>query len=159
MRPRNGPYRPEAPTVVELASGAVVVLRGSTPARLLVLRLADEQRWCLPKGHVEPGESLEAAARREVAEESGVDDLTLDGELCEVAYRFHATARRLNVVKVVVYFLGTAAREELRPEPLFDQAAWVTIGEALARVRFDTDRQVIEAAAVRLRAAETARAA
>jgi 8-oxo-dGTP pyrophosphatase MutT (NUDIX family) len=41
-------------------------------------RAADPGHWGLPGGHVEPGEDGEAAARRELAEETG---LTPDGEL------------------------------------------------------------------------------
>lgn len=39
----------------------------------------------LPKGGIDPGEDAEEAARREVAEETGLDELRLLGELGEVA--------------------------------------------------------------------------
>ena len=52
-----------------------IVLRGARGARevLLVRPLArPEAPWVLPKGHIEPGEDAEAAALREVREESGI---------------------------------------------------------------------------------------
>ena len=53
-----------------------IVLRGPRGRRevLLVRPLADPGApWVLPKGHIEPGEDVEAAALREVREETGVE--------------------------------------------------------------------------------------
>ena len=50
--------------VRDAAGRLLVVQRGHDPGRGL---------WSLPGGRVEPGESLEAAARREVLEETGLD--------------------------------------------------------------------------------------
>jgi 8-oxo-dGTP pyrophosphatase MutT (NUDIX family) len=55
------------------AAGAVVFRRSERGIRLLVLRAY--QNWDFPKGLVEPGEDNLAAARREVAEETGLADL------------------------------------------------------------------------------------
>lgn len=55
------------------SAGVVVVRRAAGGWRLLVLRAF--RNWDFPKGLVEPGEDALAAARREVAEETGVDDL------------------------------------------------------------------------------------
>src|SRR3989442_5852294 len=41
-------------------------------SRILLLRREDEDIWCLPKGTVEPGETLEQTAVREVHEETAV---------------------------------------------------------------------------------------
>jgi ADP-ribose pyrophosphatase YjhB (NUDIX family) len=41
--------------------------------KVLLTRREDFQVWCLPGGHVEPGESLAQAAIREVLEETGLD--------------------------------------------------------------------------------------
>lgn len=68
------PCRPYADRVTRtLAAGAVV--QDERGRILLVLRAyaPEAGRWTVPGGHVEPGETLEQAARREVAEETGLD--------------------------------------------------------------------------------------
>ena len=55
------------------AAGAVIFRRSDRGIRLLVLRAY--RNWDFPKGMIEPGEDALAAARREVAEETGLADL------------------------------------------------------------------------------------
>ena len=137
-------YRPAAPTVPELASG--VVIFGIPDGKVFLLHQADEDRWCLPKGHVDPGESLATAALREVREETGFEHVVLEEEIREVAYRFYHPRRAVNIHKTVVYFLGRTSERTARLEPIFDRSEWVDPSEAVERVRYATDREVLEAA-------------
>ncbi len=143
-------YRREAPIVAELASGAVLV---HTELRdLLLLHHAQEDRWCLPKGHVDPGESLETAALREVREETGLTEVTLADEVGEVSYRFYDPRRRVNVHKTTVYYLAWTSERVVRTETIFDRSAWVDFVTALRDVPYETDRKMLTAADARLRA-------
>ncbi|MCI4350830.1 MAG: NUDIX domain-containing protein [Thermoplasmata archaeon] len=155
MRRTVRAFRPDRPVTAELAAGAVVVLRGT--GRILLLHQSEEDRWCFPKGHVEQGESLRRTAQREVAEETGLTSFVLEDELGQVAYRFFRPRTGCNVVKTTVYFLAFTDQVELRLEPLFDRADWFSAPVALARVAYDTDREMIVAARARLRSRHGAR--
>jgi len=137
------PYRPGAPIVPELAAG--VVIFGDGPV-VFLLHQQDEDRWCLPKGHVDPGESLEGAALREVREETGFERVQLTGEVREVAYRFFHPRKGVNIHKSVVYFRGRTTERDARTEPIFDRWEWVGLEEAIRRVPYPTDRSVLESA-------------
>lgn len=148
MKRRVGDYRPNEPTIVELAAGAIVA--DEAGESVLLLHYADEDRWGFPKGHVEPGESLEAAARREVGEETGLPSVRFDGEATEVSYRFFDPARSLNVLKVTVYFLAFSGNRTLRREPIFDRHLWTNPAEAAKLLDYETDRQALARAVTRL---------
>ena len=142
------PYRPDAPIVAELAAGAVIV--SDDEHEVLLLHQQDEDRWCFPKGHVDPGESLRESALREIREETGLSAVELDSELGEVSYRFFRRSSGQNVYKSVVYFLARTRERTVRPERIFDRYDWLSVTTALGRIRYDTDRRILEAAAQRL---------
>ncbi len=60
------------PTEVKISVSAVVT-RHEKPGEILLMRRSDNEHWGLPGGYVEPGESVVAATRREVREETGFE--------------------------------------------------------------------------------------
>ena len=124
MKPRTGPFLPDRPSVAEIAAGAVVVHRSS--GEVLVLHDPQEDRWCFPKGHVEPGESIRAAAEREVREETGLREFRLEDELGESHYRFFDPSKARNVVKTAIYFLGSTVGRDVRLVSTFVEHRWVS---------------------------------
>jgi len=100
----------------EVAVGAVCVRDG----RLLIVRRGRGVavgRWSLPGGRVEPGETLEAAVRRELLEETGLD-VTV-GALCGIAERISERAHY-----VILDFWATASGSATAGDDA-DDAAWV----------------------------------
>ena len=138
-RIRSGPPRKGSPTQPTASSGAVVVGPGD---RILLLRRADEDIWCLPKGTVEPGERLEETAVREVREETGLRVRLLQ-PLHRVRYSFFWPPGGVNYDKTVVYFLAEATGGRLEPEPGFDEARWVTREEAMRLLHWKNDKAVV----------------
>ncbi len=65
-------YYASDPTEVRVSVSAVV-RRRDEPSQILLMKRSDNQHWGLPGGYVEPGESVLAAAQREVREETGYE--------------------------------------------------------------------------------------
>ena len=139
---KTGRSRPGKPTKAALSAGCAVLDAGG---RVLLIRRADERIWGLPKGTVEPGETLEETAMREVREETGLQVRVLRA-LTEIRYKFYSPRDDANVEKRVVYFLAERVAGRLALEPGFDDARWFPRAEALRRLHFENDRNVVRRA-------------
>ena len=119
------------PKATRLSAGVVVVRRGDSGWLLLMLRAY--RNWDFPKGMVEPGEDPLVAARREVREETLIDDLEFDwGEVCQETGPY---AQR----KIARYYLAATRTEKITlpisPElgrPEHDEWRWVDQDAALS---------------------------
>lgn len=124
----------EAPT----HAGAVVVRSDNgAPRYLLVRPLKGQDEWVLPKGHIEPGEAPEEAARREVREEAGVD-----GDVLAPlgASTFSTPAERVHVQYFVVRYRRSVPAAEAR------DLYWCTYEEARRLLSFDDARAMLAVA-------------
>src|SRR6218665_1680297 len=75
VRKRASNHGASLPVSNETSAGGIAVkVEGGVAFVACIARRnrAGRLEWCLPKGHIEPGESPEQAAVREVAEETGI---------------------------------------------------------------------------------------
>lgn len=101
----------------------------------------DDGIWFIPKGHVEAGESLEDAARREVAEEAGAHDVRLIQKL-GVKERM---GKRSGEMKQIHYFLFETDNDVLNPTATDKphRGAWFDLfGEV--KIGFEEQEEVLE---------------
>ncbi len=128
------------------ASGGVVTNAEGTHVLLLIRPERDEVR--LPKGHVEPGEAIDAAALREVIEEAGYDDLEIIADLGEQLVAFPLDNKV--VQRVEHYFLLRARTLHQTERPQSDDqqffTIWVRWDEAPSHLTFEAEQTWIRRA-------------
>src|SRR5688572_10167464 len=98
--------------MTEIKSCGVLVVRGDPLREFLLMRHAD--RWDLPKGHVDPGESEVQYALRELREETGIllaDVELIDGFRFESHYQVRAKKSDRLHDKTLVIFLARLLRD------------------------------------------------
>ena len=102
--------------------------------------------WSLPKGHVEPGETEEQTAIREVMEETGIRGMVV-GKLGTIDFWFVADGRRIH--KTVHHFLLLAA-DPVDGLVLSDadvevsEVAWVPLPEVASRLAYADERRLLD---------------
>lgn len=97
--------------------------------------------WGLPKGIVEEGEPPEAAARREVEEETGWRG-DIGPSLGDIEYWYVWEGARIH--KRVHFFLMTATGGDARMrDHEMEEVRWYTLEEAETVVGFESEREVL----------------
>jgi 8-oxo-dGTP pyrophosphatase MutT (NUDIX family) len=123
-----------------LAAGGVVWRRGEAGGlEVIVVHRPRYDDWSLPKGKLDPGETDEQAALREVEEETGVV-AELGPELPTTTY-----LDRSGKHKRVRYWAMTVVSGDPGPANEVDQAEWVGLEEAGRRLSYQRDAAVLEA--------------
>ncbi|MGH4008466.1 MAG: NUDIX hydrolase [Pseudonocardiaceae bacterium] len=132
-------------TVDEISAGGLVV--DTATGRAAVIGRLDRRGrllWSLPKGHIENGETVEQAAVREVAEETGIDGAVV-ASLGSIDYWFVAEDRRVH--KTVHHFLLRALGGELSDADLeVTEVAWVPLADLPARLAYADERRLVRRA-------------
>jgi len=93
--------------------------------------------WTLPKGKLEPGESVEEGALREVEEETGYR-AEIERRIGETSYR-----ARNGSDKRVTYFAMRPISGEFAPNDEVDEIRWVTLDEANELLSYEHDRYLV----------------
>ncbi|WP_295699824.1 NUDIX hydrolase [Lapillicoccus sp.] len=142
------------PAVEERSAGGVVIDVHEGVARIAVIarrNRAGRVEWCLPKGHIEAGETLTETAEREVAEETGIVGRVL-AELGTIDYWFATSDRRVH--KFVHHYLLEATGGELTiendPDHEAIDVAWFPLVEVHLQLTFPNERRIAQVAWERL---------
>ena len=120
------------------AAGGVILRDSERGSEVCVVHRPHREDWSLPKGKLDPGETFEQAALREVVEETGLT-CRLGPELASTSYE-----DQKGRPKVVRYW-----RMEVEHDPGFepndevDELRWATRDEALALLSYPHDRDLI----------------
>ena len=142
------------PWVEERSAGGVIIDIHEGAARTAAIarrNRAGRVEWCLPKGHIEPGETLAETAVREVAEETGIVGRVL-AELGTIDYWFAAGDKRVH--KFVHHYLLEATGGELTidndPDREAIDVSWFWLDEVHQQLTFPNERRIAKVAWERL---------
>lgn len=134
-----------------LAAGAVVWRMVDGKAKILVVHRPVHKDVSLPKGKVDPGESLPQTAVREILEETGLS-VTLGAPLGTAEYTMMTNGRD----KVVHYWSAEVHDHQLEiakfvPNAEISQLEWLPIKAALAKLSYPHDREIVERMRARIK--------
>jgi 8-oxo-dGTP pyrophosphatase MutT (NUDIX family) len=134
--PNRDPYLPPAP--VTAAGGYVVRRDGPEPLLLLIYRRG---AWDLPKGKLDPGETVEDCAVREVREEVGIDALRIVAPAGTTVHGYPERGRYL--VKTTHWYFMETPERDFTPEERegIERVAWVPWAEAQERLGYESLRR------------------
>lgn len=135
-------------TKLQISAGGVAFRKQDGRIEVALISVGADNRWQLPKGLVDKGESTEAAALREVREEAGIDADMID-RIDRVEYWYFSKERGVSVRyhKFVYFYLLRYKSGDVRDhDHEVNEALWVNIADAITMLAFDSEKKIMEKA-------------
>lgn len=101
--------------------------------------------WDFPKGHVEKGEQEEETARREIEEETGLNDLEFEKKFREKIEYTYLREKRL-YRKEVIFFLAKTRTKNITISHEHQNHIWLPFEEVIKKVTFENARELLKKA-------------
>ena len=135
-------------TMDQVSAGGVAFRRDDMNRQVAIVSVKPSLRWQLPKGIVDPGESPELTAVREVREEAGMEtNLLALIETIEYWYRSVRYGKPVRYHKFVhFYLLEYRSGDVADHDHEIAEARWVNFDQAIELLAFKSERSVVEKA-------------
>ncbi|HEX9722574.1 MAG TPA: NUDIX domain-containing protein [Candidatus Paceibacterota bacterium] len=134
----------------EKSAGAVIYrLEKGEPVYLLLhyppSPKATSEYWDLPKGHVERGETEEDTVRREVKEETGLENIELRHGFRETIHYWFQWKRK-KISKTVAFYLAKTGEKEITISEEHIGFVWLPYAKAIEKLTYQNAKQLIQKA-------------
>jgi ribonuclease HI/8-oxo-dGTP pyrophosphatase MutT (NUDIX family) len=131
---------------VQRSAGGVVYKKEGRALKVCLIAKRGGLVWALPKGRVNPGETSEEAAIREILEETG-HLAAIAEQIDHINYDFYWKENRTLYHKVVVFYLMPLVQEAVGPrDDEADAVGWFTLGEACRKLSYLNEKKVLHQA-------------
>jgi 8-oxo-dGTP pyrophosphatase MutT (NUDIX family) len=124
------------PESIIYKAGAIV-LSHENPSLVALLYRAKQKDWSFPKGHIEEGESEIEAAKREIAEETGLSVSLVDGDLPPIDY-VNLGGKHIIIRMFIAQSMDDAT---LKTEFDGDKITWIHYEEIADKLTYDNAKQ------------------
>ena len=132
----------------QVSAGGVAFRRAGSQVQIAIVSVKPSLRWQLPKGIVDPGETMQVTAVRAVREEAGIETELLDLiETVQYWYQRVQYGKHIRYHKYVHFFLlKYRAGDVSDHDHEVAESRWVSLDEALEMLAFKSERGVVEKA-------------
>jgi len=133
---------------VEKSAGAIIFRKEEGKIYYLLLRYPSESRkeyWGFPKGHVEKGEGLEQTVKREIKEETGLEDIKIIKEFQEQE-KYFFTRDRKKIYKTVTFLLAETKTKKVIISLEHLNYKWLVYKEALEKLTYKNAKEILQKA-------------
>lgn len=140
--PRRKPVISEV--VREPTSGGMVFRRNKKTNEIEILLIQDaKDRWTIPKGHIEEGESAKQTAEREIREETGLQKMRVMNWLGKINFRYRR-GNSLVLMTTEIYLVSAQGdTDNLKPEDWMNGIQWFNSKDALDKIEYEDIGKII----------------
>jgi diadenosine hexaphosphate hydrolase (ATP-forming) len=140
--PRRKPAIKEV--VREPTSGGMVFRRNKKSGKIEILLIQDaKDRWTIPKGHIEEGESAKETAEREVKEETGLKEVNVLNWLGKINFRYRRATSLVLMTTEIFLVQAKGDTNKLVQEEWMNGIGWFDSNEALDKIAYEDISKII----------------
>jgi 8-oxo-dGTP pyrophosphatase MutT (NUDIX family) len=144
--------KPSIQEIVREPTAGGIVFRRNKDGEVEFLLIQDHKdRWTIPKGHIEEGETAQQAAKREIGEEAGLNDTEMLGWLGKIHFRYRRIDKLVLISQQVYLMRVKTDGNEIQKEDWMNGIKWFSFYDALDAIEYEDIGKLMLLAMKRIR--------
>lgn len=123
--------------VREPTAGGIVFRRSKTGAIEILLIQDAKDRWTIPKGHIEEGETAQQTAKREIGEEAGLKDVDVLNWLGKIHFRYRRLDKLVLMTTQIYLVRAKGDTDAIQKEEWMNGIKWFGFNDALDAIEYE----------------------
>lgn len=138
--------------VREPTAGGIVYRRDKKTGGVEILLIQDaKDRWTIPKGHIEEGETAQQTAKREIGEEAGLKNVDVLGWLGKIHFRYRRLDKLVLMTTQIYLVRANGDTDAIQKEDWMNGIKWFKFHDALDAIEYEDIGKLMLLAMKRIR--------
>ena len=130
--------KPAINEVVREPTSGGMIFRRNQKGEVEILLIQDaKNRWTIPKGHIEEGETARQTAEREIREETGRKEMKVLNWLGKINFRYRRVSSLVLMTTEIFLVQAKGDTDSLKPEDWMNGIGWFKANDALDKVEYE----------------------
>ncbi|MEP6710353.1 MAG: NUDIX domain-containing protein, partial [Candidatus Saccharibacteria bacterium] len=137
--------------VREPTAGGIVFRRNEKKEVEILLIQDAKDRWTIPKGHIEEGETAQQTAKREIGEEAGLTNTEVHGWLGKIHFRYRRVDKLVLMTTQIYLVKALGDTNAIQKEEWMNGIQWFSFHDALDAIEYEDIGKLMLLAMKRIR--------
>jgi len=144
--------KPSIQEIVREPTAGGIIFRHDEAGGVEILLFQDARdRWSIPKGHIEPGETAQQTAKREIGEEVGLKNVEVLGWLGKVHFRYRRVDKLVLMTTQIYLVRPIGDSSGIQKEEWMKDVKWFKFHDALEAIEYEDIGKLMLLAMKRIR--------
>jgi len=144
--------KPSIQEIVREPTAGGIVFRRNAEKGVEILLIQDaKDRWTIPKGHIEEGETAQQTAKREIGEEAGLKQVDILGWLGKIHFRYRRIDKLVLMTTQIYLVRAKGDTDDIQKEEWMNGIKWFSFHDALDAIEYEDIGKLMLLAMKRIR--------
>jgi len=144
--------KPSIQEIVREPTAGGIVFRRDEKNGIEILLIQDaKDRWTIPKGHIEEGETAQQTAKREIGEEAGLKQVEVLGWLGKIHFRYRRIDKLVLMTTQIYLVRAEGDTDDIQKEEWMNGIQWFKFHDALDAIEYEDIGKLMLLAMKRIR--------